>query len=119
VQFTGRADFRDTQFTGEASFEDAKFTAEAIFMGAKFTDLADFVSSRFTGEASFRDAQFTFRNAYFTDQPDFERARVASTAGPVSVWPLGWTTRPAKPGNGEDPTFLYLTRVKEAKPPGT
>jgi hypothetical protein len=43
---------------------------------------------------------------------------VASAAEPGSVWPPGWTTRPAKPDHGEDPAFLYLARVGGWQPTG-
>jgi hypothetical protein len=57
-----------------------------------------------------------FSTAQFTGVAYFEDGRVASTAVPDSGWPPGWTTRPAKPDNGEDPAFLYLTQVEEAAP---
>jgi hypothetical protein len=93
---------------GNANFMGAHFTGVAYFMGAQFTGVADFAEAQFTGVAYFGGAQFI-------GGVDFGDARVASTAGPGSVWPPGWTTRPAKPDNGEDPTFLYLTRVEEAQ----
>lgn len=75
------------------------------------------------GTAYFLGAQFTsgadFGGAQFTDKVDFGGARVASAAEPNSVWPLGWTTRPAKPDNGEDPAFLYLARVEDDNPTDT
>ncbi len=114
---------------GHANFMGAQFTGVAYFMGAQFTGV-DFAKAQFTGVAYFGGAQFT-GVAYFGDAQfiggvdfgdvrvggvDFGYARVASTAGQGSVWPPGWTTRPAKPDNGEDPAFLYLTRVEEVAP---
>jgi uncharacterized protein YjbI with pentapeptide repeats len=127
AQFTGAADFRSAQFTSGAYFGGAQFTREANFEGAQFTDeaffsaeftgRADFLGAQFTGAADFRGAQFTsgayFGGAQFTREANFERARMASTAKPGTVWPPGWTTRPAKPDNGEDPAFRYLTKVED------
>ncbi|MBW0010615.1 MAG: pentapeptide repeat-containing protein [Pseudonocardiales bacterium] len=123
AQFTDTANFRGAQFTGPANFGGAQFTGTANFEGAQFTDTANFGGAQFTGPAHFVGAQFTdtayFRDAQFTSGVNFEDTRMASTAGPGSVWPPGWTTRPAKPDNGEDPAFLYLTRVEEAQSLGT
>jgi uncharacterized protein YjbI with pentapeptide repeats len=126
ARFTGGAHFAGARFTGGAYFADAWFTGGADFAGARFTGGANFVDARFTGGANFRGAQFTggaeFRGAQFTDaadvrgirftgEPTFEGARVASEAG--NFWPPGWTTRPANRDNGEDPAFLYLTKVEK------
>jgi uncharacterized protein YjbI with pentapeptide repeats len=134
AQFTGGADFGGAQFTGEADFGGAQFTGGASFGSAQFTGGADFGGAQFTGGASFWRAQFTRRAPYFGDaqftgradfagtqftrEANFGGARViSSTAEPGSVWPPGWTTRPAKPDNGEDPAFQYLTRVEDGPPP--
>jgi uncharacterized protein YjbI with pentapeptide repeats len=121
AQFASGASFESAQFA-EASFESARFAAEADFRGAQFARGAHFGGAQFTGKADFRGAQFTgkanFAGAQFTGSGDFTSARVASAAGPGSVWPSGWTTRPAKPDNGEDSDLLYLTRVED-QPPGT
>jgi hypothetical protein len=81
------------------------------------------VGAQFTGEAYFLHAQFTaranFRDAQFAGWAYFEGARVDSSAEPNNVWPADWTTRPAKPDNGEDPAFLYLTTAEEGPPPHT
>jgi pentapeptide repeat protein len=83
-------------------------------------DSAVFTRAHFVGRASFGGAQFTGETnigyAKFTGWADFKGARVASAAETGAVWPMGWTTRPAKPDNGEDPAFLYLTRVEEGPP---
>jgi uncharacterized protein YjbI with pentapeptide repeats len=122
AQFTGRAFFGSTQFTGGAHFTDAKFTGGAHFGDAQFTGGADFRDAKFTGtRAYFGSAQFTgranFGGAQFTGGANLEGARMASAAEPDAVWPPGWTTRPAKPDTGEDPAFLYLTRVEDGPPP--
>lgn len=127
TQFTGGADFGGVEFTGRVYFRGAEFTeftGRVYFGGAEFTDWADFGGAQFTGVADFRNAQFnsrgtqstgstSFRDAKFTDRIYFEGARVASATEPGTVWPPGWTTRPAKPDNGEDPAFLYLAKVEE------
>ncbi|HET9118384.1 MAG TPA: pentapeptide repeat-containing protein, partial [Pseudonocardiaceae bacterium] len=79
---------------GYADFVDARFTDQAIFAGARFTEMIDFMGARFTNGANFASAQFA-------EMANLRRARVASAAAPGSVWPPGWTTRPAKPDNGE------------------
>jgi len=136
AQFTGEAYFEDAQFTGgEADFVDAQFTHSANFVHVHFTGKIYFGSTQFSGEAYFWGAQFSgeaifvraqftggasFQGAQFTGAADLSKARVSSAAAePAGVWPPGWTPRPAKPDNGEDPAFLYLTRVEEAQPPGT
>jgi len=124
ARFTGEALFSYAQFTGMASFEDAQFTGEALFRGVQFTGGVSFEDVQFTGVASSENAQFTddasFEGTQFTDwAANFEGARVASTAEPDTVWPPGWTTRPAQPDSGEDPAFLYLTRVEYGNPPDT
>jgi Pentapeptide repeats (9 copies) len=95
------ADFWGAQFTGGTDFGGAQFTGEALFWGAQFT-----------GRANFSGAQFM-------DRVFFEGARVASAAESGSVWPPGWTTRPAQPDNGEDPAFRYLTKVEDGNPSET
>jgi uncharacterized protein YjbI with pentapeptide repeats len=105
AHFNGRADFASVQFTDMVSFEGALFIDMANFEDAQFADIVDVADVQFTGEANFRDAQFT-------GETNFEGARVAPTVKPGTVWPPGWTTRPAEPDNGEDPAFLYLL-VKE------
>jgi uncharacterized protein YjbI with pentapeptide repeats len=119
AQFTGAADFRSAQFTSGAYFGEAQFTREANFEGAQFTGEANFQNAQFTGRANFLSAQFTgranFLGAQFTREANFEGARVVSTAKPGTVWPPGWTTRPAKPDDGEDLAFLYLTKVEDAQ----
>jgi pentapeptide repeat protein len=122
AQFTGMVDFSDAQFTGVTYFHGAHITNGALFKGAQFTDVADFRNAQFTGVANFGGARFggaDFSGAEFTDEPIFAFARVASAAEPGSVWQPGWTTRPAKPDNGEDSAFLYLTKVDDANPPDT
>jgi hypothetical protein len=124
-----------------ADFEDAQFTGKANFQSATFTHTANFEGATFSGGASFRNVQFPFsrllpiwgrwafsrwgrsaipfpfprhRADFEPGETSFEGARVASAAEPGSVWPPGWTTRPAKPDDGEDPTFRYLTKVEDA-----
>ena len=86
-------------------------------------DYADLTSAQFTEGASFNGVQFTgtaeFGGAQFTGETDFDGARVTLAAEPKSVWPPGWTTRPAEPDNGEDPAFRYLTKVEDGDPPDT
>ncbi|MBV9142980.1 MAG: pentapeptide repeat-containing protein [Pseudonocardiales bacterium] len=90
-----------------ADFEGAQFTGTANFEGAQFTDKANFRGVQFTGRADFGGAEFTV-------WVEFEGVRVASMfAKSGAVWPPGWTTRSAKPGEGEDPAFLYLTEAEE------
>jgi hypothetical protein len=123
AQFTGRAHFEGAQFTGEANFKLAQLARGAHFELAQFTGGADFGGAQFTGETNFKLAQFTggadFGGAHFGREAHFGDARVTSATSPGTVWPPGWTTRPAKPDKGEDPAFLYLTKVQGAQPPGT
>jgi uncharacterized protein YjbI with pentapeptide repeats len=115
ARFIGKALFEGAQFTGGAYFVDAQFTDRAYFGSAQFTDKTYFEDAQLTGWADFEDAEFTgeadFGDAQFTGGANFVDARVASAAEPGAVWPPGWTTRSAKPDNGEDPVFLYLTKV--------
>ncbi|MGH3979206.1 MAG: pentapeptide repeat-containing protein [Pseudonocardiaceae bacterium] len=82
-------------------------------MGARFTSNADFRNAQFTSNASFGNAQFTgyasFGDAQFAGEADFGGALAVGLDS--TTWPPGWTTRPATPDTGEDPDFLYLTRV--------
>ena len=123
AQFPSVAFFRGAQFTSMAFFEGAQVAGVAFFEGAQFTSGTFFDGAQFTGVAVFEGAQFTseavFDGAQFTSGAIFEGARLASVAEPVSVWPPGWTTRPAKPDNGEDSTFLYLIEVEDINPPDT
>lgn len=124
VRFNHLTYFTDVHFTDGALFQDAQFITEASFECAKFTDLAQFVGARFTDEAIFERAEFNrevdFRQldlrevdgpARDTGVFSFWGARVTSTASPNTRWPPSWTTRPAIPGKGEDPNFLYLTQA--------
>jgi uncharacterized protein YjbI with pentapeptide repeats len=119
AQFTGRAEFEDAQFPGGADFTGAQFPGGAFFRDAQFPNRAFFEGAQFTGGAFFGGVQFLggvlFTGAQFPGGADFEGARVASVAEPGSVWPPGWTTRPANPDNGEDPACLYLTRIEEPR----
>jgi uncharacterized protein YjbI with pentapeptide repeats len=123
VSFTRRGDFKDAQFIKEANFEDAWFTSTADFTRAQFADRPNFEDTRFTGWTFFKHTQFmdgvSFKNTQLMPWAWFEDAWVASAAKRSSVWPPGWTTRPAQPDNGEDPAFLYLTKVEEGNPSGT
>ncbi|MGH4010652.1 MAG: pentapeptide repeat-containing protein [Pseudonocardiaceae bacterium] len=141
AQFTGEVDFNYAQFLSLTSFRGAQFTGAIGFRGAQFTGAVDFRVTQFTGMTDFTSAQFTHHGAFFTyaqftgrtnftgaqftskgfpwggpltGSADFGCARVASAAEPGNDWPPGWTTRPADPDNGEDPTFLYLTKAKES-----
>jgi uncharacterized protein YjbI with pentapeptide repeats len=120
AEFTGFAYFGGAQFSSGASFEYVQFTGGACFEYVQFTGGADFVRAEFTDGANFVRAEFSsracFENAQFTDEAYFMGARVASLAEPGSVWPWGWTTRSAKPEDGEDPAFLYLTKVDGEDP---
>jgi Pentapeptide repeats (9 copies) len=111
AEFSDLADFRDAQFTHGADFGFAQFAA-ANFRGAQFAHGVYFGFAQFD-TSSFYSAQFTkgadFAGAQFTNAPYFQGAQVASTDELGAVWPQGWTTRSAKSGDGEDPTFLYLT----------
>lgn len=137
------ADWGDFKSRG-ANFEAAQFTGKANFEAATFTHRMNFEGATFSGGASFRRAGFPYfgslqllpvwgrwalsrwgpsaipfdfpgRRADFKPgETSFEGARVASAAEPGSVWPPGWTTRPAKPDDGEDPAFRYLTKVEDA-----
>ncbi|MBV8540158.1 MAG: pentapeptide repeat-containing protein [Pseudonocardiales bacterium] len=136
VKFASAAFFRDARFTGVANFESARFTGGvAHFWGVRFNHLTYFTDVHFTDQALFQDAQFTdeasFERAQFNGNVDFREldlrevhfpargtgvfrfqgARATSTASPSTRWPPGWTTRPAIPGKGEDPNFLYLTQA--------
>ena len=74
----------------------------ASFGDAQFTDMASFINAEFTGAASFLNAEFT--------GPAVFAGAHASGPGQETVWPPGWTTRPAQPDNGEDPAARYLVR---------
>ena len=128
ARFTGTTSFSDAQFTGTAFFHDAQFTGTAFFDYAQFTGTVSFHSAQFTcttRTTSFSDAQFTaeayFTGAQFTGTAYFDGAQFttllaffdgahASGPGLETVWPPGWTTRPAQPDNGEDPAARYLVR---------
>ncbi len=45
--------------------------------------------------------------AQFASEVDFD-CSCASGPGLKTVWPPGWTTRPAQPHKGEDPAARYL-----------
>jgi len=98
AQFTGLASFAGAQFTGLASFARAQFHSGASFDGAQFTGVAYFASVQFT-RVTLGGARFTGRNRF---------DGVLET-----VWPPGWTTRPAQPDNGEDPAAQYLVRSED------
>jgi uncharacterized protein YjbI with pentapeptide repeats len=131
ARFTGEANFERAQFSEQAKiegvefqgaqFQGVQFQGKANFKGAQFTGWTCFEGVQFQGEADFEGAQFThgvanFRSVQFTGKASFDGARVTSTDESGSVWPPGWTTRPARPDNGEDPAFLYLARVEDGNP---
>jgi uncharacterized protein YjbI with pentapeptide repeats len=103
-QFGKGVDFRDAQFAGRAQFAGTQFISKANFAGVQFT----------------RGAEFSTHSlpAVFTAEPDFTLARAPAALKPGSTWPPGWTIRSAKPDNGEDPAFRYLTKV-DGSPPDT
>jgi hypothetical protein len=82
-------------------------------------DYASFTHTQFIGRADFEGARFTARVNFGVGWMLGEAARVTSAAAADSDWPPGWTTRPAKPDNGEDPAFLYLTKVEDGNPSDT
>ena len=109
AQFTGLASFAGAQFTGGASFDGAQFTRLAYFARAQFHGGASFDGAQFTGVAYFASVQFTrvtLGGARFTGRNRFDGVL-------ETVWPPGWTTRPAQPDNGEDPAAQYLVRSED------
>jgi hypothetical protein len=130
----GSADFEGARFTGKADFHRARFTRKADFKFAQFNGGASFRSAQFPLWGSNVLPHWVFVlfgpkvDCHFADnwnsffhlggvgpgEADFEGARVDSAAEPDVMWPPGWTTRPSEPDNGEDPAFLYLTKVEDA-----
>ena len=111
TRFAHRASFENVQFADEASFEDAQFGGGAFFQEVRFGGGAFFQGARFGGWAIFEGVQFS-------DGAFFEDAQAALAAKQGTVWPQGWTTRPANPGNRwEDSAFLYLTQNGGRNPP--
>ncbi|MDQ2883930.1 MAG: pentapeptide repeat-containing protein [Actinomycetota bacterium] len=121
AQFAGRTHYRYAQFGGGASFGHAQFGGAATFEGAWFGGGAFFEGAWFGGGAFFEGAQFAgwaiFEGAWFGGGAFFGDARVARAAKPGTVWPPGWTTRPAKPRDRENPDFRYLTQSEDGGHP--
>lgn len=82
-------------------------------MGAWLIDWPYIDGAKFGEGIDFRKANFVVLSASFVG------ARVASSVELGNFWPDRWTTRPANPGNKEDPTFCYLMRVEDGPPPST
>jgi hypothetical protein len=82
-------------------------------VGAWLIDWPYIDGAKFGEGIDFRKANFVVLSASFVG------ARVASSVELGNFWPDRWTTRPAKPGNREDPTFCYLMRVEDGPPPST
>ena len=81
----------------EVNFTGAQFTGQAYFIGAQFTSWAYFRGAQFTGGAFFDGARVS--------GPQFETG---------VVWPSGWTTRPARPGDGEKPGYRYFVPAEDS-----
>lgn len=76
------------RFAGDVSFRDARFDGPAWFYNARFGAAVTFAGARFAGRAHL-------------DQPAVDLAGAhwdGDTEDGESVWPLGWTVRPAAGG---------------------
>lgn len=77
------------RFAGDASFRDARFDGPAWFYNARFGARATFAGARFAGRVNLEQPAVDLTGAHWTgDTEDGE-----------SVWPLGWTVRPAAGGD--------------------
>ena len=79
-------------------------------MGAWLIDWPYIDGAKFGEGIDFLKANFVVLSASFVG------ARVASSVELGNFWPDRWTTRPAKPGNKEDPTFCYLIQGRGRSP---
>ncbi|BCB78305.1 hypothetical protein GCM10022251_31010 [Phytohabitans flavus] len=89
-------DYQDWEEGGDG----ARFAADVSFVDARFAGPAWFYYARFGAAATFAGARFAGR--VHLDQPavDLTRAHWASgNEDGESVWPLGWTVRPADGGD--------------------
>ncbi len=94
-EFSGRANFTDTEFNKRAIFRESKFSSKADFSGAVFTgrssfyraefhDYARFDCAKFASGASFKEATFSgeasFYKAEFSDYAHFDCAKFSGVA---------------------------------------
>ncbi len=122
--FTGEAGFVDTGFAGGAVFSEAVFTETAHFSGAWFGGVVWFLNAKFIGDARFQRTRFAseslsweakfaktvqFEDAQFAIDAELDRAQVASDSPHVDL-PTGWSTRAARPAEGEEEGWLYVVR---------
>lgn len=122
AQFTGMVNFKGVRFAGKTNFKFAQFGDGASFRDLRPPLVSDAQLPRWALCLGL-PADFYFEYvaprwaAQFPVEIDFTGARVALDAELSSVWPPGWTTRPPKPGHGEDPAFRHLIRDEEGHPP--
>jgi uncharacterized protein YjbI with pentapeptide repeats len=115
AHFNGDAFFSEAQFTGIAWFIEAQFRRGTWFRDAQFGEAARFGGAHFGGDALFDGARFggdtSFDGAQFSGDVRFDKVRLRSDL--VHSWPAGWTTREARPADGEEEGAIYLVRVED------
>lgn len=105
--FIGKAYFRDAKF-GSAGFYKANFAEHVTFNGAKFLGDAEFSGATFAVGVGFGAAKFA-KDAEF----NFDGARLPSIYHQSRLlW--GWTTRAARPAEGENEGWLYMVRDEDS-----
>jgi uncharacterized protein YjbI with pentapeptide repeats len=116
AEFFGSAEFDGTKFFGNAHFGEAEFSEFAQFREAEFFVGAQFGEAKLSMGAWFVGAKFSghtwFGEAIHTEYIEFDRARVDPNSS-FEV-PRGWTTRAARPAEGEDEAWLYMVRDEES-----
>jgi hypothetical protein len=105
AKFADHAMFREMTFASDAQFNDAEFFRSAQFGMAEFFGSAEFGGAKFFGNAHFGEA-------IHTEYIEFDGARVDPNSS-FEV-PRGWTTRAARPAEGEDEAWLYMVRDEES-----
>lgn len=128
AKFTGMAMFDTAEFAGDAMFDGADFTGSTYFSYVEFDGVAGFREARFTEDVMFRCTKFVtealldgvkfaraarFDGAEFVGITKFDGARVAPSRR--FVLPPGWTTRTARPVEGEEEGWLYVVRDDESR----
>jgi Pentapeptide repeats (9 copies) len=93
-------------FAEEVSFSGTHFTGDASFTDAQFDDYAWFGRAQFGGDAWFGGVSSDLRFMRF------DGARVVLGARSVKL-PAGWTTRDARPNQGEEEGWLYIEEESE------
>jgi uncharacterized protein YjbI with pentapeptide repeats len=117
THFYGEASFHGTRFgEGHTVFTHAHFDRGAVFIGARFGGIVLFDLTHFSGgNVWFNNARFgkivQLGFAQFSVDVEFAGARVRPHFG--DSWPAGWTTRHARPAEGEKEGWMYLVRGED------